>query len=202
MNFRDLQDKKKVQRIIEEKFNFVDFENKMMKHCKEKINHMPQSKKAFVEQVLKRQQKIATAFLRHKDNIHKEEDPQFLDSLSDIFDIRNWNLSAFDPESDMNKDDESFQAELQEMLKKFTLCKDFCCDLDLIMLENEMAQTLRLIYASESNSKNLAEAKQRMHLIDQWIYLRGTVPQFGEHFQPLFLRIVKRAAAAPNALTG
>ena len=33
------------------------------------------------------------------------------------------------------------------------------------------------------------------------IYLRGTVPQFGEHFQPLFFRIVKRAAAAPNAQT-
>ena len=140
--------------------------------------------------------------MKHKDEIHKVEDPDFLDSLSDILDVRNWNLSAFDPESDTNEKDAAFEEESVTMLSKLNLCHKFCCDLDMDELGNEMQQTLRCIYESEKTSKNLSEAKQKKHIIDQWTYLRGTVMQFSEDFQPLWFRLVKRGAASPNAQSG
>jgi len=137
-----LQDRKLVEKIIREKFKFADFEKKIMRNCEEKFTHISSSKKVFVDQVLRRQQKIAQSFLDHKDRIHEEEDPKFLDSLSDILDIRNWNFACFDPDSDANKEDKAFLEEVENMLKKLQLCHDFCCDLDLGQLVKEMKKTL------------------------------------------------------------
>ena len=158
-----------------------------MRNSKEKFTHTVSSKKEFIDQVLRRQQQIAKSFIDHKDTIHENEDPKFLDSLSDILDIRNWNMKCFDPDSDANKDDEAFQGEVQIMLQKLRRCDDFCCDLDMDKLADEMKETLLFIYDSERISKNLGEAKQKMHIIDQWTYLRGSVVQFSENFQPLCL---------------
>jgi len=42
-------------------------------------------------------------FLKEKNIRHENEDPKILDSLSAVFDLRNWNLTAFDPKINGNK---------------------------------------------------------------------------------------------------
>ena len=41
-----------------------------------------------------------------------------MDSLSDILDLRNWNLRAFDPISDANEEDRLFEEEIKMFYSK------------------------------------------------------------------------------------
>ena len=45
---------------------------------------------------------MVNEFLKAKDEKHSKEDPKILDPLSDIFDIRNWNLNTFNPRNNLN----------------------------------------------------------------------------------------------------
>ena len=71
----------------------------------------------YITQV-KKQTKITNDFLRVKDLKHGEEDPAIPDPLSDVFDIRKWNLSSFDPLSLSNTHNISFENE-RENDKKY-----------------------------------------------------------------------------------
>ena len=55
--------------------------------------------------------------MKHRLEIHAAEDPNFLDELSDVLDIRNWNPSAFDPKVDGNKKDKLMTKEMNTMLE-------------------------------------------------------------------------------------
>ena len=74
--------------------------------------------------VLQKQTKMANEFMKAKDEKHTAEDPDVLDALSDLFDIRNWNLNAFDPKSESNKETETqsqdflFEKERKAMIQK------------------------------------------------------------------------------------
>ena len=41
--------------------------------------------------------------MKHKDNIHEQEDPASLDVLSDVLDMRNWKLLAFNAATTENE---------------------------------------------------------------------------------------------------
>ena len=83
-----------------------------MKNAEVKFTHMSKSKKEMIDTILKRQKDIARSFLNHKDSIHETEDPDFLDEMSEIFDLRNWNVAAFDPQSESNQKDKSAENEI------------------------------------------------------------------------------------------
>ena len=76
---------------------------------------LPSGKSDFVKAVMKRQKNIAEVFLKHKDLIHEAEDPECLIPMSDILDIRNWNLESFDPKDKENQhEDDFFTEEVKE----------------------------------------------------------------------------------------
>jgi len=86
--------------------------------------------------------------------------------MSDILDIRNWNLTAFDPDDEENKNEkenEYFEEELESMCKKFEECKEFYEDLDIENLRGEFRSTLRLIYESEKEGGKICRASKKEH---------------------------------------
>ena len=142
-----------------------------MKNCGKSITFLPATQKEFVNAVMKRQKKIADAFLKHKDNIHKDEDPDFLDNMSDILDIRLWNLQAFDPtDKDNTHEDELFQRELPKRREKLENCVAFFDDIDTDVVKGEMLEVLRMIYDYEKETNLLSRAMNKSHIIDQSRY--------------------------------
>ena len=101
--FKTLENAGEVEKVINEKFGFIDFEEKRMKNCGVKFNFMNTNKNQIIQSIVNRQKQIAEVFMKHKDNIHEEEDPAFLDVLSDVFDIRNWKLLAFNAATPENE---------------------------------------------------------------------------------------------------
>ena len=97
----------------------------------------------------KRQQTISESFLRHKDEIHAAEDPKFLEDGSDVLDIRNWNLEAFNPKSTHNEEHEAFEKEIQDMMSKLENCKEFYKNLNETNLLIEFREVLQMIYDNE-----------------------------------------------------
>ena len=65
---------------------------------------------------MKRHRDIASSFLKHKHAIHEEEDPNFLDEMSEVFDLRHWNVVAFDPKSESNQKDKAAEDEIDQSL--------------------------------------------------------------------------------------
>jgi len=58
-NLEKLNDKKKIEKVVEDEFAFIDFENKIMKNCGEKIAFLPNSREAFIKEVIIIQKKIS-----------------------------------------------------------------------------------------------------------------------------------------------
>ena len=197
-----LNDRKVVERVIDEKFDFIDFEKMKMKNCGESFTFVCKSKKDLIDKILKRQKTISESFLRHKDEIHSIKDPKFLEDGSDVMDLRNWNLEAFNPKSTDNKEDETFEKEVHDMIEKLGNCKKFYEDLNERDLLIDFRQVLQIIDDNGKKSPSLALAKDENHIIDQWISLKKSVRLLHETNQKLVFRIVKRAAGAPNAQTG
>ena len=97
----------------------------VMKESKVKLSHCSKNLSQAVKKVLNIQMKMAEVFLKEKDARHLAEDPSILDPLSNIFDIRNWSMIAWDPFSEKNKNDESFEKDVMEMRKKIEAGKKF-----------------------------------------------------------------------------
>ena len=137
-----------------------------MMHCGLSLKFVPRSRNELISQVLKRQKKIGDAFLKHKDEIHKAEDPPFLDELSDIMDVRNWNLPSFDPEDEENRRDGLFEREVDRMCSVLSKCEKFYEDLNNDEVEKEFREVLQIIYESEKQQKNLSRVSKKEHIID------------------------------------
>ena len=52
---KNLDDRNKIEKIVDEKFAFVDFDKKMMRNCGENFMHVPKSKTKFIDSILKSQ---------------------------------------------------------------------------------------------------------------------------------------------------
>ena len=152
--------------------------------------------------VVSRKKKIAECFLKYKKEIHDLEDPPFLEDLSDVLDLRNWNLKSFDPSCDENEDDTESEKAIEDMMAKLKTSSKFYEDLDAASVESEVQKVLRMVYENEKSYATLAAATKKEHIIEQWTYLRNKIPLIHENEQPLCFRIVKRGAIAPNAQTG
>ena len=72
-----------------------------------------------IDTILKKQNDISTSFLKHKDAIHAKEDHELLDEMSEILDLRNWNVVVFDPKSNVNEKNGAADDEIEVM---FSLC--------------------------------------------------------------------------------
>jgi len=148
---------------------------------------------------LKKLTKIAQEFLDKKNEIHQIEDPEFLDDLSDIFDLRNWNLKSFDPANDDCA--EIFEKEKTEMIEKFTENKKVFEDIE--NCQDELSNILTCIFENEKERNDvLFEASKYNHIIDQWKFLYKVILEIIESETKNFLRIIKRAAISPNGQTG
>ena len=150
---------------------------------------------------MKRQKEIADSFLRNKDKIHAVEDPTFLDEMSDVLDIRNWNLKAFNPTATENEKDEMFESEMEKMMVKLEKSAKFYEDLDHRDLKIEFRMVLKMIYENEKQNGCLNQARNESHIIDQCTLLKNNVLSLHENDQKLWFRIVKRGESAPNAQT-
>lgn len=140
--------------------------------------------------------------MKHKQAIHEREDPDFLENMGDVLDVRNWNMTAFDPALDENKDNERIEKEIEKMLKKLKSCEEFYKDLEKEVVESELKKVLRLIYENEKQCEVLTNARKEQHIIYQWQYLGKGIPFLSEHEYTLWYRMVKRGTLAPNAQTG
>ena len=151
-----LKDRKSVEQLVSKQFGLLDFENGIIKNSFIQTKHLPKSEKAFIDATIKRQVKIGDIFLKHKNLIHSAEDPKFLDDLSDIFDIRNWNLVAFKSES------ADFTAERTDMNTKLLGSNKLFEDSNDSKVEVEFQTVLQLVYeANQSNPKLLSKCQYK-----------------------------------------
>ena len=109
-----LKDKSSAQQMVEKYLKFIDFETKQMKGANIKLTHFPNNKEKVIEYVHKKQMQIIKLFLNVKNEKHATEDPECLDELSDIFDLRNWQLIAFNSENEQNTIEENENALFME----------------------------------------------------------------------------------------
>ena len=174
----------------------------MMKNAEVKSMHMSKSKREIIDTILKRQKDIASSFLKHKYAIHEEEDPEFLDEMSEVFDLRHWNVITFDPKSEANRKDKAAEDEIDSILKELNIGKVFYKDLLEDEVKGEMRKVLRMIYENEKSNQVLKEAIKKDHIIDQWIYLRNKIAFLDETQKTLWFRLDKRSSVALNAQTG
>jgi len=124
---------------------------------------LPSSKSDFVKAVMKRQKNIAEVFLKHKDLIHEAEDPECLIPMSDILDIRNWNLESLNPKDKENQDkDGFFTKRSKRMRQKFEseVCKKFYKDLEAVEVIKEIFTLLKIIYEYEMERNILCRRQQ------------------------------------------
>ena len=111
--------------------------------------------------------KMTKVFLKEKDDRHLNEDHAVLDPLSDVFDIRNWSLVAFDPCYDKNKKNKVFNEYMLEMRKKIEDGKELFSNLDEDV-EEELIESMKIIYEyRKEESDILSLAKKDGHIIDQ-----------------------------------
>ena len=109
-----LKDKASAQQMVEKYLKFIDFETKQMKGANIKLTHFPNNKEKVIEYVHKKQMQIIKLFLNVKNEKHATEDPECFDELSEIFDLRNWQLIAFNPENEQNTIEENENALFME----------------------------------------------------------------------------------------
>ena len=103
--------------------------------------------------------------LKHKDEIHAEEDPAFLDTMSDILDIRNWTLGSFDPTDPDNEKQKKGRTEIEKMVTKLKKYAVFYEDLDADDIEKEFRESLDIIYEHEAASKDLSREAKLPHTV-------------------------------------
>ena len=63
--------------------------------------------------------------LKHTEEIHAIEDLPFLEDISDVFDIRNWDLTVFDPDHDKNDEDDFAKKEIEKLIAKVKTAANF-----------------------------------------------------------------------------
>ena len=153
-----------------------------------------------IDYVMKKQNKIAKDFIDSKNEVHLNEDPSFLDELSDVFDLRLWNLNRFNPENENS--DTIFEEEREEMVNKLLSNKIFFTGLG-DSVGADFYDLLTIIYENvKDGSEILFEAAKKNHIVDQWSFLVKFIPQIDEIKFRQFLRAVKRAVLAPNSQAG
>ena len=76
-------------------------------------------------------------------------------------------------------------------------------DLSNFQVENEISLVLTQIYEAEKrNPGAVACASKKGHIIDQWLEFHKLIPEIDDAETPVFFRLVRRAALAPNAQSG
>ena len=145
INLKQLSDEKRIEKSVKQAFEKIDLKDKMMKNSGIKVKFCPGKLSEVVKKVRDTQMKMAKVFLKEKDDRHLNENHAVLDPLSDVFDIRNWSLVAFDPSYEKNKKDKVFNEYMLEMRKKIEAGKEFFCDLDEDV-EEELIESMKMIY--------------------------------------------------------
>ena len=197
VEMKKLEDVQTCYKNLEKYFDFLDLRKKVFKKSGIVISHSEDI--TFMElanRVMKRQMFIAKTFLTAKNKLHAEEDPKFLDGLSDVFDVRNWNISM------MKQDDGgAFDSGVDEMMMKLKENSEFFDDLNLNDVLQEFQTVMHSIRATGLGYEILVSASKEDHIIDQWTLIKNESPMLHQKIQELWFRLVKRASGAPNAQT-
>ena len=145
-----------------------------------------------------RQQKMGRDFMSAKLELHRNEDPVFLPDLSDVFNMRIWKVTKFE------KGEEELDGFLKELLLKLmnNEAGTFHEDLEEDDVQQEIVEMMRIIYTHHQNEKILTGARENIHITDQRVFIINHVPDITEKTYLTWFRLVKRAAAAPNAQIG
>ena len=196
---KSLTSDEKVKKLMGEELGFINFKTGFAKigDLNEKISHLAgMTERKIVARIVKRQTEMGTEFLKIKTHIHVNEDPKFLSDLSNIFDIRLWKMTEF--ESD------HFEGVLEAMKDKMKKedSKQFYEDLNQQEVMIEFDGVIRAIYSQHKEENILIEARKQNHIIDQWVYIIERSSLISQMEFPRWIRLVKRASAAPNAQTG
>ena len=95
--------------------------------------------------------------------------------MSEVFDLRHWNVITFDPKSEANRKDKASEDEVDTMLKELNIGKVFYEDLLEDEVKGEMRKVLRMIYENKKSNQVLKDTIQKNHIIDKCIYLRNKI---------------------------
>lgn len=217
-NLNKINNLKAVEKSVEKYCKFVDWENNQMKKSKIQMTHAKTKEKA-IKHILTQQKKFSQTFIDAKSQIHDEEDPDFLDDLSDIFDIRLWNLVPFldddfgaDPniketiEEEKERKQDAFDTFIQKFADKIDseCAKQFYSDFETEIVLSQMRDIMLIIKQAQIDGRGCLErASQKDHIIDQWKELARFLPEIipkNDHY--VFYRLVKRAALACDSQSG
>ena len=149
-----LKDKTSAEQVVEKYLNFIDFETKTMKGATIQLTHFPSNKDAVINYIHRKQKQIIKKFLDVKNEKHATEDTACLDKLSDIFDLRNCNLIAFNPEDEHNNMEENenvlFEQEREKMINKMKSNPKFFEDLNETLVVKELKIILSQMYSRKT----------------------------------------------------
>ena len=98
-----------------------------------------------------------------------------------------------------------FESEIHNMKEKLMgkTSLSFFNDLNTKEVLIEFDGVIRVIYAQmHIDDGILASAREKQHIIDQWICLIQHCPMIDEKKFPLWIRLVKRSAESSNARAG
>jgi len=76
-------------------------------------------------------------------------------------------------------------------------------DMNQFQVAKETSLILTQIYEAEKTNQGiLSQASKKEHIVDQWLEFYTIIPEIDDNETPLFLRLVRRAAMAPNGQSG
>ena len=127
---------------VEKHLNKIDFENKRWKASGIRCNQIT-SKEDAVNHIVEMRNEILEAMLKHKDIIHDENDPEEIEYLGEVFDVRLWDLEELRQKYDSEKEVvDDLHSTLAALIDK---SEDFLIDEDLHSLKSELRACITIL---------------------------------------------------------
>ena len=111
----NLKDKNYITKNLKSHLDKINFNQSSFIKTGIKLKHLKSTKKLTIQEISKTRYQIGVTFLKHKKKLHEKTDPRILDPLSDIFDVRLWNINEVHLiKSKNNEQNEKFVAEFKK----------------------------------------------------------------------------------------
>ena len=185
--------KQNLPEFAREQLEKIDWEAKEFKKSKVKLKHV-KTKEAALKKIVTTIQEVLTVFILAKKDRHLKEDLEFVDPISDLFDLRLWDQKILT--RSVYEDEKSYIAGIEKFKDDIAkLCENgsaFFSDLDTSAVVAEF----RTIIDSLVSSQQLGLLQRQNHIKNQWELLLGP-----RNFSlcPSLGKLSKRAAMCGNA---
>ena len=159
-----------------------------------RCNNMPRDRESAVDKIVNYRKEIFLKFEKHKDELHDETDPDGLDDISYVFDIRNWEI---DPDM-MDRDDvTALKEDLCRCLQNTFDESDLLIGVDIGTLKTEISLAVDALSRNDGMLFKLAVAKD--HIKDQWCGITN-IPSITNC--KVLKKTAQRVALMPNSEAG